>query len=152
MAALSYQMLAGPGVSPQALSQPSMQTGVIVTAQNTATGLKNVYMDPSAHLQVLYAPGETPYKSNMVCPSGTASVNNECLCPGAPSGVPYRVGVPSFSNQYVNTLFSPIQTDMFPQLSPAAKALISERGPCPASAYRPLDMTPLTACMPSKCT
>ena len=149
-AALSYNMLTGGGVVPQALSQPSQQTGVTVTAQNTATGPQNTFTDPASHLVVQYGLYQTPYKSNMTCPNGVATVNNDCSCPGAPSGVPYRQSIPSFSTRYVNTLFSPIQSDMFPQPSAAAKYLIAERGPCP-SAYRPLDSTPLTQCLPSKC-
>jgi len=148
---MSYTMLAGPGVAPQALSQPSPNTGISVMSQTTATAIKNTWSDPKSHLVVQYSQYETPYKSNMVCPSGIASVNNDCLCPGSQSGVPYRQSIPVFSKNYVNTLFSPIQADMFPQPSAAAQYLIQERGPCPASAYRAMDTAPLTQCLPAKC-
>lgn len=142
---VSYQMLTGGGVLPQALAQPSAQQRIMVATQNTARGLRNVYTDAPAHLQVLYGTNQTPYKSNMACPDGIASVNNECIAPGAPSGVPYRQTVPAYTQTYMNTLFSPLQPEMFPQVSAAAQSLMAERGRCPASAYGAMDSMPLGA-------
>ncbi len=151
MAALSYQMLTGGGVAPQALSQPAPAQGIFVSGQHMANGLRNVYQDPASHMEILYSLDQTPYKSNMVCAVGVAGVNNDCLCPGVPSGVPYRQGIPNFTRQSLNAMFSPIQSDMFPRPTAAAQSLIAERGPCPLSAYQPMDMTPLGVCSPSKC-
>jgi hypothetical protein len=150
---LSQQALSG-GLAPQALGQPSMMAGgmygrgdaVTVTVQNTPNGFRNVYSDPALHMNVLYGTNETPFRSNISCPVGSASVNNECLCPGAPSGVPYRQAVPMFTKDYMSSMFSPIEPQMFPQLSQAAAGLVAERSPCGPSAYRSMDATMLTNC------
>lgn len=143
---LTYREISGGGVAPQALSQPNLQENSFVAVQNTATGLRNVYTNPALHLQVLYNSRETPYKSNMVCPTGVPSVNNDCMCPGNPSGVPYRQSVPQYTASYMRSLFSPLESQMMPPITQAAKYLVAERSPCPQSAYKPLDATPLSQC------
>jgi len=142
---LSQQVLSG-GLAPQALSQPSMQDRVSVMVQNTPTGFRNVYSDPALHLNVLYSTRETPYKSNISCPFGAASVNSECICPGAPSGVPYRQSVPVLTTDYLKSMFSPLEPAMFPQVSAASRSLIAERSPCGPQAYRSMDKTAITQC------
>lgn len=146
----AYNMLTGGGVAPQSLSQPSPPESPTVNVQHMANGLRNVYEDRSLHLDVLYSQYETPFRSNMVCPSGSVGVNNECLCPGAPSGVPYRQAIPTLQNQ-ISALFSPIQPQMFPQVGAAAAMLVRERGPCPQG-YQPMDSSPLTECAPMSCS
>lgn len=143
---LTYREITGGGVAPQALGLPSAQENSFVAVQNTARGLQNVYTNPALHLQVLFTNQETPYKSNMVCPTGVPSVNNDCMCPGNPSGVPYRQSVPQYTASYMNSLFSPIQKDMMPPMTQAAKYLIVERSPCPMSSYKMMDATPLSQC------
>jgi hypothetical protein len=134
------------GIWPQSLGQPSMATGITVQVQNMAGGLKNVYNDPSNHLQVLYSAKETPYMSNMSCPVGVATVNSVCGCPGMPSGSPFRQGIPIMSQNYLQSLFSPIEPSLFPQPSASAMALIAERSMCGPQAYKNMDDTPLTQC------
>ena len=120
---------------PQAL--PSLGSGSsFVMSQTTATGVKNVFSDPQLHLQVLYSSAETPFKSNLACPSGIAGVNSECLCVNSLAAVPYRQNVPSIQSAYMTGLFSPIE--IFPQLSRAAMQLVQERSPYP-NAYKAMD-------------
>jgi len=120
----------------------SFSQGTYVQVENSANGLRNVFSDPAMHLNVLYSTGQTPYKANISCPSGSTNVNNECLVPGSASGVPFRLSTPAMTSNNFNSLFSPIDYNQ-PPMSAAAASLMQERGPCPASAYQLLDSNPL---------
>lgn len=126
---LSQQILSQ-GISPQFLSNPNISTGTTVMVQNFPTGLKNVYTDPKTHLNVLYNKYETPYMSNINCETGTAGVDGTCICSGSPSLVPYRQNVPIYSKNYLNSLWSPIETNLFPQVSQSSQMLIAQRSQC----------------------
>jgi hypothetical protein len=152
---LSWQILNSPGASSMsqpALPQPSAASGTSIISENTGQGIQNTFQDPKSHLIVQYSEQETPFKSNLSCPMGVASVNNDCLCPGGESGVPYRQAIPHFTKSYLNTLFSPIDANMFPEPSKTVSFLIAQRGRCPTSAYRALDSIPITQCLATKCT
>lgn len=149
---LSQKSLSG-GIAPQALSQPGTGAfgangagGVTVMVQNSPSGLQNVYTDPALHLNVLYSNLETPFKSNLSCPTGFTSVNNDCICPGSPSSVPYRQSVPLMTTNYMSTLWSPIEPNMFPQVSRVSQQLIADRSPCGPKCYANMDATPITSC------
>ena len=126
---LSQRSLSG-GIAPQFLSQPNLDQGITVMSQLMPSAIKNVYSDPNTHLNVLYSNYETPYMSNINCSTGAVSVNNECICPGAPGAVPFKQAVPVYSKNYLNTLWSPIESNLFPQVSPASQMLIASRSPC----------------------
>jgi len=132
----------GAPISTQALESPSPQTGSFVTGAFTGDAVNNVMVMPQLHREVLFSNRETPYKANMVCTSGANGVNNNCVCPGGPSGVPYRQQPAMYQAHYMSTLFSPIPGTYSPTPTKAAQVLISERSPLPAS-YTAMDAVPL---------
>jgi hypothetical protein len=137
---LSQQALSG-NIAPQALEPQNDHISIKVC--NSPDGLRNWYMDSALRQNVLFSIYDTPYASGLYCGEGggAVGVNGECLCPGGPSGVPYRnVG----AGASCDAPFSPIEPGMFPQLTGAAQFLIAQRSPCPASAYSSLDTKPFT--------
>lgn len=130
-------------IAAQSLPESSPQSNSYVTGAFTGSCVQNVYHNAAMHLEVLFNGDETPYKPNLVCPSGAAGVNNNCLCPGSPSGVPYRQQPAQYQSTYMGSLFSPLNPTLFPQPSRAAQTLIQQRSPLPrGQGFRSMDMMP----------
>lgn len=131
----------------QFLPSPSPQSGSYVTGQFTGQAVQNVWSSPPLHRQVMFSANQTPFKANLVCTSGAPGANNNCVCPGSASGVPYRQSPPAFTSQYMHVLFSPMQGTYVPPISASVQSLIAQRSPLPKGAppaYGPMDLMPMS--------
>lgn len=122
--------------------------GDTIMTENTGGSFNYAFLQPTLHLKNTFSQQETPYISNLSCSVGSANVNNDCLCPGAPTGTPYYArtcsGPACVVPQSMQGLFSPLEPQMFPPLAKSAQLLIAERSPVGSRGnYYPLDKMPL---------
>lgn len=82
------------------------------------------------------------YNASLACNSGSANVDNVCLCPNSLDSMPFNLQPPATTAYLTKHLFSPFES--VPELTPSARKLIAERSPLPpgVSAYRQLDAPP----------
>ena len=112
-----------------ALPPPSQQSGNHVAGEFNGVNVGNVYYYPSIHREVHFPQVETPFKANMVCPQGTAGVDNTCLCPNSASSPPYREQPMMYQAAYTALLFTPTQDAYNPMPNAEDKALSKQRAP-----------------------
>lgn len=129
---MSYQLFR----NSQPLPQTGMNSHSYVSGQFTGETVQNVFHDPATHLKVMYSANQTPFKSNLTCMDGIPSVNNNCLCTGSTTSVPFRQQPHGFQMMEMNSLFTPMEPWASP--TPSALLLVNERGRAPQS-YMSMD-------------
>lgn len=129
-------------------SLPNSSNDTYVVGAYTATGVANVFHDPSQNLKYQFSLNQTPYKANMSCSTGAMSINNTCLCPGSASGVPYRQSNGLYQQTAIHSLFTPSEPMVQP--TQAARTLIAQRSPASGS-YSDMDLKPYTQSHYSQC-
>lgn len=135
-------------LAPQYLPVASESTPI--TIQSTAEGFKNVFSNPSEHMEYLFNPYVTPYRSNMNCSTGVVTVDNQCACANSASGTPFRNATPLFANP-TNRLFAPYEPQLFGPPNLTVSYLVQQRSPG-ACKYNNLDEQPLTRCSNFNCS
>ena len=129
-----------------ALPPPSAKTGVYVSGEFTGKRVDNVLRDMPLHRIVKYpANSQTPFLSNLVCTSGVAGPNNDCICPQSQSAPPFRQQPPKFTSAYTNALFSPTPGAYNPMPTAVDAYLIHQRSPLPnpLTSFRTSNYMPL---------